>query len=80
MQDESARQRGWWKWKWKDLKSGSLEICKTIINNGAKMIGMSTNLARTAPKWKLANHGLKSRNDEVGIIKRSRGDCMKDQY
>ena len=29
-------------------------------------------------KWKLENHGLKSRNDEVGIIKQSRGDCMKD--
>ena len=47
------------------------------------------NLLQQAPKWKLANHGLKSRNDEVGIIKswsyntklhfkQSRGDCMKD--
>ena len=35
---------------------------------------------RQAPKWKLENHGLKSRNDEVGILKQSRGDCMKDQY
>ena len=31
MQDESARQRGWWKWKWKDLKSASLEIRKTLM-------------------------------------------------
>ena len=32
MQDESARQHGWWKWKWKDLKSASLEIRKTIMS------------------------------------------------
>ena len=29
--DESARQRGWSKCKWKDLESGSLEIRKTTI-------------------------------------------------
>ena len=31
---------------------------------------MSTNLPQQAQKWKLANHGLKSHNDEAGIIKR----------
>ena len=34
--------------------------------------------ART--KWKSANHGLESCNDEAGITKRSRGECMKEQY
>ena len=31
MQVDSARHRGWWKWKWKDLKSASLEIRETIV-------------------------------------------------
>ena len=31
VQDESARQRGRSKCKWKDLESGSLEIRKTTI-------------------------------------------------
>ena len=34
----------------------------------------------TTASTKMENHGLKSRNDEDGIIKRSRGECMKDQY
>ena len=40
----------------------------------------SINLSRQTPKWKSANHGLKSRSDEVGTIKRRRGEFMKDQY
>ena len=51
-----------------------LEIHKIIID-----LKWSTNLPRHAPKWKSANHGLESRSDEHGIIKRSSGVCMKDQ-
>ena len=40
---------------------------------------MSTNSPRQAPKWKSANHGLESRSDAVGTIKRSSGECMKGQ-
>ena len=40
----------------------------------------SINLSRQTPKWKSANHGLKLRSDEVGTIKRRRGEFMKDQY
>ena len=75
MQDESARQRGWWKWKWKVLKSASLQIRKTIMAPKG-LIWNVNKRTETEPKWKLANRGLKLRNDEVGIIKRS----MKDQY
>ena len=44
------------------------------------MIDVNKHTVANTKKWKLENHGLKSRNDEVGIIKRSRGDFMKDQY
>ena len=37
-------------------------------------------LTVNGPKWKSANHGLESRNDEVGAMKRSGGECMVDQY
>ena len=50
------------------LKSASLEICKTIMRQN-DLYRMSINLPRQAPKLKLANHGLKTRNGEVGIIK-----------
>ena len=40
---------------------------------------MSRNLQRHGPKWKLTNHGLESRNDEVIVIKRMEGQCMEDQ-
>ena len=40
--------------------------------------GMSTNLPRQGPKWKLANR-LELHNDEVGIIKQSRSECKEDQ-
>ena len=63
----------------KDLEFTSLEIRKTIMAPKWLTYGMSTNLTRHAPKWKLANHGLGSRDYEVGIIKPSRGECMKDQ-
>ena len=33
----------------------------------------------TDQKWKLTNHGLESRNDEVIVIKRMKGQCMEDQ-
>ena len=78
MQDESARRRGWWMEK--DPKSALLQIRKTIMAPKWLTYGMSTKLSRQAPKWKSANYGLKSRSDKVGIIKRSRGQCMKDQY
>ena len=39
---------------------------------------MSTRLPRHARKWQPVNHGLESRNDEVGIIKQTRGECMKE--
>ena len=63
--------------RWKDLKSALLEIRKTIM---APKYTECQRTYRQAPKWKSANHGLKSRSDEAGIIKRSRGECMKDQY
>ena len=62
MQDESARQRGWWKWKWKGARN-------TQNHNGAKMIDLWNANKLTATKTKMAV-GLKSRSDEVGIIKR----------
>ena len=62
MQDESARQRGWWKWKWKGARN-------TQNHNGAKMIDLWNASKLTATNTKMAV-GLKSRSDEVGIIKR----------
>ena len=62
MQDESARQRGWWKWKWKGARN-------TQNHNGAEMIDLWNANKLTATNTKMAV-GLKSRSDEVGIIKR----------
>ena len=63
--------------RWKDLKSALLEIHRTIM---APKCTECQQTYRQAPKWKSANYGLKSRSDEAGIIKRSRGEYMKDQY
>ena len=63
------------KWKWKV----SLIRKTTMVPKGLTY-GMSTELPQHAPKWKSANHGLESSNDEVGIIKRSRDECMKNKY
>ena len=41
---------------------------------------MSTNYPRHRPKWKSANYGLESHNDEVGVINRSGGKRQEDQY
>ena len=41
---------------------------------------MPTNLPRHGSKLKSANYGLRSRNDEVGVIKRTGGECKEDQY
>ena len=78
MQDELERQCGWWMEK--DLKSALLEIHQTIMAPKLLTYGMSTNLSRQVLKWKSSNHGLKLYSGEAGIIKRSRGKCMKDQY
>ena len=41
--------------------------------------GMSTNLPRHRPKWKMANYEIELRNDEAGvIIKQSVGKCKED--
>ena len=55
-----------------------LKIHKIVIAPKRLTYGMSANLSRQAPKWESANHGLKLRSDDVGIIKGSRGECMKD--
>ena len=78
MQDELARQCGWWMEK--DLKSALLKIHQTIMAPKLLTYGMSANLSRQALKWNSANHGLKLCSGEAGIIKRSRGKCMKVQY
>ena len=57
-----------------------LEMRKTIMVPKGLTYGMSTELPQHAPKWKSANHGLESSNDEFGIIKRSRDECMKNKY
>ena len=49
------------------------EIRKSIIAPKGLTYRISTNLPRHRPKWKSANHRLQSRNDEVGVIKRSWG-------
>ena len=64
----------------KDLESESLKIRKTIMAPKRLTYGTSTNLPRHSPKWKSTNHGLESSNDEVGIVKRSRAECMKNQF
>ena len=82
VEGESARQHGRWKWKWKDLKSASLEMRKTIM--APKWLRWNVNklTAASTKKWKLANHGLKSRNNEVGIIKprmlESLAECLTE--
>ena len=55
MQDKSARQRGWWKWKWKGAQN-------TQNHNGAKMIELWNANKLTATNTKVAV-GLKSRSD-----------------
>ena len=43
------------------------------------MIDVLTNLPRCGPKWNSANYELGLRNDEVGVTKRSGGECMEDK-
>ena len=62
-------------WKWKDCGPAAFE---TIMTPRWFTYGMSTNMQQ-GPKWKSANYRLKSRNDEVVIIKQSREECKEDQ-
>ena len=52
----------------KDLKSALLEIRKIIMAPQWLTYGMTTNLPRQAPKWKPANHRLKSRSDKLESV------------
>ena len=44
-----------------------------------ELYGMSTNLPRYGPKWKSVNYALEPRNDEVGVIKQSGGECKEEE-
>ena len=80
---DHARRVSKTEWKW---KGSGICIIRNTQNHNEKpktperlSYEMSRNLQQHGPKWKLTNHGLESRNDEVIVIKRMEGQCMEDQ-
>ena len=51
-----------------------------VVGGTVWRYGLSRNLPGHGPKWKSANYRLESRDDEVGVIKRSGWEYKEDQY